>query len=272
MKLSVKMHPAGWIFFALMLAFTPAALVVATLAALLLHEGGHLLVMALCGAKECTVEITPFGGMADVSGYETLPPWKKVVCALAGPALSLLGAVPLFMGWIQDGFFRCFFVCNLSMALINLLPVFPLDGARILVAASEKLGLERLVCRITQGAAYLFALFLFVLGITGVFHGRVNLSLFLLPPYLCYTAYQSALYTRIRGVGYRLFLQDEKRGEIRPLKAFVSFGRPGKLAIMRHLQNVGKNTSAILYICDADTGTVTEILTTKQICHNLISE
>lgn len=272
MKLSVKMHPAGWIFLALMLAAFPAARLLAVLLALVLHECGHLLAMGLCGVRECRLEVTPFGGLADVPGYDAMPVGKKVLCAMSGPFASLLGAALCFLPCIQGEFRMCFFQSNALMALINLLPVFPLDGARIVVAAGEKLGAERFLCRVTRGAAYLFALFLFVLGIVGLFRGKVNLSLFLLPPYLCYTAYQSALYTRLRKVGQNLCMRDIPKGEIRPVKTFASSGQPQRVELLRHVQDLNRNTASILYICDENTGAVRESLTTKQICHKLLSE
>ena len=272
MKLHFKMHPAGWIFFALLLVAMPAAQLVAVLAALLVHEAGHLLVMVLCRIRECRIEITPFGGLADVPGYDELPVWKRILCALGGPLASAMGAAACFLPCIQGGFRLYFFHCNVLMALLNLLPVFPLDGARVLVAAGEKIGAECFLCRATRAAAYVFALFLFVLGIMGIFRGRVNLSLFLLPPYLCYTAYQSALYTRLRKMGRCLAGKDFPEGEIRPVKAFVSSGQPHRMEMLRHVQNRNPNVQSILYICDGPTGVIQEILTTKQICHKLISE
>ena len=272
MKLAVRMHPAGWIFLALMLALFPAARLIAALLALAVHEGGHLAVMALCRVRECRLEITPFGGLADVPGFDEMPVHKRIFCALGGPIGSAVGAAVCFLPCIQGAFRLYFYQCNIMMILINLLPIFPLDGARVLVAAGEKLGAERFLCRVTRGAAYLFALFLFVMGIVGLFSGRVNLSLFLLPPYLCYTAYQSALYTNLRNTDHSLFRKDFPKGEIRPAKVFASYGLPDRMEMLHHVQSLNRESQSILYIYDGSGGTVSEILTTKQICHKLISE
>lgn len=73
MKLRLKIHPAGAALAALGLLLLPSAGMLAAAAAMALHEGGHVLAMALCGVRECRIELTPFGGVADVPGFERLP-------------------------------------------------------------------------------------------------------------------------------------------------------------------------------------------------------
>ena len=59
MKLRLKIHPAGAALAALGLLLLPSAGMLAAAAAMALHEGGHVLAMALCGVRECRIELTP---------------------------------------------------------------------------------------------------------------------------------------------------------------------------------------------------------------------
>lgn len=272
MKLKVKMHPAGWIVLAVMLVYLPAGLVLAAIVSLLLHETGHVLMLKCCKIKECTVELTPFGGVADVPGYDKLPVGKKILCSAAGVAVSGMLTAASRLPFLTGRFWEIFYRCNLSVMLLNLLPVWPLDGARIASAIGERFGLERIIGKITLFMSYLFALLLFVSGIIGAVYGVVNLSLFFLPPYLCYAAYQSALYSRIRITEDLLRENPLPRGEIRAVKAFAVSGEPGKLALMRMRQTVPSKNTAIVYIVDEKTGAVSEIMTQKQICNKILTQ
>ena len=272
MKLRWKVHPAGWIFLALMLAYVPAARLLAALLGLMLHEAGHIAAMKLCGIKECTVELTPFGGVADAAGYHRLAPGKKVACVLGGLAASGVLAAVCLLPQIRGNFTEAFLECNLTMLLLNLLPVWPLDGARLLLCLAEKAGLEKPVMRATVFLGYLFAASMFFLGIYGVFHGIVNPMLFLLPPYMCYASYQSAIFSRIRSMDGFAVDQPVEDGEIRPVKAFAACGMPAAVDTLRMLEGVSPRNMPILYIFDGKTGQISQTLTQKQIRNNLFSE
>ena len=189
MKLRLKIHPAGAVLAALGLMLFPSAGMLAAAAAMLLHEGGHVLAMALCRVKECRIELTPFGGVADVPGFERLPGRQQCLIALAGVPVSAASAWLCLRFAPQTEFFRLFYRFSLGMALVNVLPVWPLDGARVLLCAARWFGREEPARRAMLWLSYLLAAGMLALGLAGVFQGRVNLSLFLLPPYLAYAAW-----------------------------------------------------------------------------------
>lgn len=114
----------GFAAFVLALAyFDTAGLFFPYFSAAALHEGGHLLALwALHGQLQ---RITL--GFGDVQiRTAPLPPNAEALCALAGPAVNLLCAglflrsLPAFAG------------VSLALGAFNLLPVWPLDGGRLL--------------------------------------------------------------------------------------------------------------------------------------------
>lgn len=269
MKLRLKIHPAGAVLAALGLMLFPSAGMLAAAAAMLLHEGGHVLAMALCRVKECRIELTPFGGMADVPGFERLPGRQQCLIALAGVPVSAASAWLCLRFAPQTEFFRLFYRFSLGMALVNVLPVWPLDGARVLLCAARWFGREEPARRAMLWLSYLLAVGMLALGLAGVFQGRVNLSLFLLPPYLAYAAWQSSMGGSLRGAAAALEGEPWPKGKLLRALPFVCRGTPEKLELLRLLRALPEGRTALLYKFDGQTGRLTEVLAAPKIAESL---
>ncbi|HXF70186.1 MAG TPA: site-2 protease family protein [Thermoflexus sp.] len=107
----------------------------------LLHEMGHLVAARLLRVPVTSVLLWPLGGFTAVR----LPTGRfgaEFAIALAGPAVNLsialgLGALGLggSLGELPRerlGFWSTLWLLNLLLGAFNLLPVFPMDGGRIL--------------------------------------------------------------------------------------------------------------------------------------------
>lgn len=114
-------------------------LFLATLAAVLLHELGHMYVAENRGYKMSKIVLMPYGAM--MYGKENFRSGDSIHIALAGPITNLLLLVPtLACWWIYPPSYDLllpFFYANLSLATLNLLPCFPLDGARLILGISK---------------------------------------------------------------------------------------------------------------------------------------
>ena len=107
--------------------------------ALLLHELGHLLVARGLGYEVRSMELWPFGAALSMNGGAGSLP-----VALAGPlgGLAAAGMSLLLLRLIPQsaGVMEPFFLINLSLSTVNLLPAEPLDGGRALSALLARLG------------------------------------------------------------------------------------------------------------------------------------
>ena len=196
----VNIHPAGMVIFAAAFLLMESHLVFACISALLLHEGAHLLVMYLCGMSECTIELTPFGGMMDARHFDAYPPWKRAASAAAGVVCSGLAAVLCLYGAPRTAFWYAFFQANLSLAFLNSLPAWPLDGARVLVAVASCAGMDHRVKRLLSGFTIMLGLCLAAIGIYGAWQGCLNPSLLVAGPYLCYAARAEVVSDKVRRI------------------------------------------------------------------------
>jgi len=102
---------------------------------ILLHELGHIIVGSILGFKLKCIKIIPWGisikfkeEYDDVSG-RTKRNLKKMIVAFAGPAMNIISFIILINIKIK---FVEFIYANLIIAIFNLLPIYPLDGGRIL--------------------------------------------------------------------------------------------------------------------------------------------
>ena len=106
------------------------------LAVIALHEGGHWLAMRLSGYRNVSVFFVPgLGGLA-TGEKEDAGPWEKLLVYLAGPMPGLLlavaGLAAQYAGAFQPpGWFQEFLIACLIINYLNLLPITPLDGGRV---------------------------------------------------------------------------------------------------------------------------------------------
>jgi Zn-dependent protease len=107
------------------------------------HEFGHALACRQVGGTANRIVLWPLGGVAYVN-----PPmrpgavlWSIVAGPLVNvallPVLAVLVALGKSMGWAQDlpnayAFLRAIFDIDLGLLLFNVLPIYPLDGGKIL--------------------------------------------------------------------------------------------------------------------------------------------
>lgn len=130
-----KVNP---LFFALALAlvaFGHALDFVWTLLALLFHEGAHALMARARGYVVKKIVLLPYGAM--MSAGENFDKTSSVLIGLAGPCCNIvLALVTLGLWWLYPASYPytiAFLYANLSLGLFNLLPVYPLDGSRVVL-------------------------------------------------------------------------------------------------------------------------------------------
>lgn len=160
-RIPVRVHPLFWLIMALLGDWTLQALgpqylfiwVACGFVSILLHEFGHAVAARVYGAWS-SITLIAFGGFA---AYNPPPrqAWKRLVIAAAGPAVNF-AIVGLVIGIERTllaaggppspyvAFTLLFlFIQNLFWGILNLLPIWPLDGGKILREVCAMAGSRR---------------------------------------------------------------------------------------------------------------------------------
>ena len=110
----------------------------------LLHECGHLIAGLIMGFKPEKINVMPIGLAISfkipIENYNkkieksNILSIKKIIIALAGPIINILIAlVVIFMSFGFNDVQRLNIIyANVIICIFNLLPIYPLDGGRIL--------------------------------------------------------------------------------------------------------------------------------------------
>lgn len=108
----------------------------------LIHEMGHFAGAHLFKWRISRIDLLPFGGAAVVEEHGTRPFHEEVWVAILGPLQHIWltsGAYVLSQTEvISTDHFYWFFILNLTLFLFNLLPIWPLDGGKIVFALFTK--------------------------------------------------------------------------------------------------------------------------------------
>jgi Zn-dependent protease len=158
----------------------------------LLHELGHSLAAIGYGIPVKDITLLPIGGVARL---ERMPekPLHELVVALAGPLVNVILAIVLLplvtvLAMLQGeavtlsmltqpgllGLLVFLLTANISLAVFNMIPAFPLDGGRVLRAT---LGFFMDYQRATQTAVIVGRVLAVGLGLVAIFTGQIFLAL-----------------------------------------------------------------------------------------------
>lgn len=146
---------------------------------LLVHELGHLLVAIWMGAKVQSCTILPYGGEIKMEQFSKQPKRIQVCIILGGPFCTLL--LLLFGMLIDFPQANIFIMIQLLIFGLNLLPIFPLDGGRIIHSIFPKLyeeliGFSGCICVIIFVVSLFYFPMTLVISIIFLFLAFQNLS------------------------------------------------------------------------------------------------
>ena len=102
---------------------------------LVVHELGHFFLMKVMNIEVNSITIYPYGGMIKSNMLVNTNSFKVILISLGGILYQLLLWIIIYIlfniGLVNSFYYDLFFKYNLYIIIFNLIPIYPLDGYKI---------------------------------------------------------------------------------------------------------------------------------------------
>ncbi|WP_338451478.1 M50 family metallopeptidase [Niallia oryzisoli] len=132
----IHIHPLLWLVMALSIMTAHFIELSLFLFIVIMHELGHAFAAAFFSWRIKRISLLPFGGVAEVDEHGNRPLKEEALVTLAGPLQHVWMIGLAFMlnqfSLIPEHFYTIFVEFNIMVLLFNLLPIWPLDGGKLI--------------------------------------------------------------------------------------------------------------------------------------------
>lgn len=167
----IEVYPSFVLLVCLLIFLDTGTTALLFLVSAALHEGGHLFAMRLLGVPCYGMELRGTGAVIHTGDTS---PGKEALCAAAGPAVNLLLLLLTFR------LLPAMALVNFLLLLWNLLPLYPLDGGRLLHLLFAAVFRQSTADRMTDTVNFLLCIAVSAAAVlqTCVFHAGLYPCLF----------------------------------------------------------------------------------------------
>ena len=124
-----RIHPLFLLLLVGIVLYGNIALYSVILISLIIHELGHYVAAKCVGAQIESCQIMPYGGEMTLKHEMLLSYRQLIIVAMGGPIATIIGIGFSFL--LPELLKQSFLEVQLYLLLINLIPIWPLDGGRI---------------------------------------------------------------------------------------------------------------------------------------------
>lgn len=191
-KIPLRIHPFFWVLVAIIgwlnsgTVLGTALWAVVIFFSVLIHEYGHALTAIAFGQK-ASIDLVAFGGATQRQGGK-LKLWQEFIVVFNGPLagfLLFLATYFIYLNVNQDNLspiwqflIQITFKANLFWTILNLLPVHPLDGGRLIAIIGEAVwGIRGIKIALMISVIFSLVLSVFLFTLNEIFLGAIFLML-----------------------------------------------------------------------------------------------
>ena len=242
---------AEFIVFFILLSFNNS--IILAFISILAHEGMHILVATRKGCKFNDIQIHIYGTSAQFANIDELNKKEKLQIYLSGPFANFI-IICIFwcIGFASNNILIDKMInINISLLFFNLLPAYPLDGARVLeILLSQKILYRRANDIISKISYTIGVILLVIFIIVFAYSGVINVSILIASIAICLitrSEEKSAMYILMGNI----FVKRNKllRNKYIENKSISVYYKQGLANVM---SMVDKNRFNIFYVLDDD--------------------
>lgn len=151
---------------------------IVALVCIFIHEITHIIVARGKGSKFDNLQIHFTGANVELNDLEEITNRDKFFIYISGPLANifLAGIFAIINTYVESQIIKNIVELNLGLAIFNLMPAYPLDGARIMeIFLCKKLSFKK-AQKIISICSYTIALFFMFVSISAIFY-KQNLNI-----------------------------------------------------------------------------------------------
>lgn len=260
-KFSIKFHPLFILLAFVLIYFGWLEQFVVYFVVLCLHEYAHYFVAKKLGYTLNKVVFMPYG--AGLGGKtQIINPKHEIVIALAGPVLNLILVVLCVAVWwafpITYAYTQMFVLSNLALAIFNLVPVFPLDGGRVLICVFLHKEKRIIAYKIMKILGFVFSFIFAVLFVVSVFYG-VNLTFFFVSIFLFTSCFGNDANIYFE----RTYVENFSKEVTKPMQ-IKSYAINKNTPIYKIIKHINSSNFTLFYLLD-DNNKVVKVVTEAEV-------
>jgi stage IV sporulation protein FB len=217
----IHIHPLLWVIIGISVITANFKTVLMLLLIVFVHEMGHAMSAHFFSWRIKSIMLLPFGGVAEVDEYGNRSLKQELIVMLSGPVQHLWlqgGAyVLLITNIIGSADYQLFTFYNVSILLFNLLPVWPLDGGKLLFILFSKYFSYK------KAHYYMIAtsiIFLLLYAVISLFFSPNLMNLLIIIMFLIYSLYheyKNRMYGCLRFLMERYYGKQEMIYQLKPI-------------------------------------------------------
>lgn len=186
------------------------------------HEMGHAAAASFFSWRIKRIALLPFGGVAEMEEHGNRPLKEEFIVILSGPLqhIWMMGAGFLLYQFsiLSEGMYELFIQYNIMILLFNLLPIWPLDGGKLVFLL---LSIYKAFPDAHRKALQISAFSMAVFSIFILINSPINLNIWVIVAFLIFSLYHEWKQSRYIFMRFLLERYYGRNSDFRHLKPIV---------------------------------------------------